>query len=492
MRITNISITNLAAFTEFSVSLPAVGLIEGKHGAGKSSLERCIMYIFGLRPLAEKGQKSIMHDPTILHGNAEKGECVISFDDGALESLRVRVTADRTERTVKVRGKKSWELAGQQIYDITNALSYDPLQFRELNPKERLEAFLKVVPIQIDKQEIIDAIGGVIPFDGTPSLEDINAIHDDIYAERRNLNVQSDTQAKHAAQLAAALGPADPDEGWEAKLKALREDKTTLERSEHQEIARIGRELASKKDGFAAVRRTLDADTDRSVAGEIEVIDREIRELEARKANIRERAAVTRSEHAEIETANNETARTQANAEVAEIRSHNAPKHSQLTADIATAEERARKSAMDQGTRLAAESARAEATGFADRAAKMTEALDRLKALKAAVASRMVIKGVQIASPREGLPVDICREESGALVPFSRWNDADADAFCLRLAVLYRGACGLVMVDNTGNWSPARRAQIIERCKALAKSDNMQFLLGQATDDGALTVKGVE
>lgn len=50
------------------------------------------------------------------------------------------------------------------------------------------------------------------------------------------------------------------------------------------------------------------------------------------------------------------------------------------------------------------------------------------------------------------------------------------------------GPCGLVMVDNTGNWNASRKASIIERCRKLAASDGMQFLLGEATEDGALRI----
>lgn len=83
--------------------------------------------------------------------------------------------------------------------------------------------------------------------------------------------------------------------------------------------------------------------------------------------------------------------------------------------------------------------------------------------------------------------MDLCRLEGGALVPFSRWNDADKDAFALRMAILFRGPCGIVCVDNMANWNAERRAAIIARCKVLATENKMQFLLGVATD-GELTV----
>lgn len=490
MRITSIEITNLAAFKEFKVSLPAVGIIEGHHGVGKSSLERCIMYAFGLRPLAEKGQKSIMHDPTILHGSAESGSAVITFDEGALESLRVRVTADKTERTVKVRGKKAYEQAGQQIYDITNALAYNPLQFRDLAPKERLEAFLKVVPVEISKDEIAEAVGGVMPLSGEPpSLETVNALYDDIYKSRTASNTAADTQAKHASQLEQAVGPAAPDGDWDSELKKLRADKEALDKSEQQEIARIGRDLTAKKDMAATLRRKCDEKIDHVTDIQISQLEDQIRVIRDNIAGLNLNRSERKSFVAAEESKATESLRSDANSEVSEIRTNNAPLHQKLTADIATAEERARKSAQDEGTRAAAVIARAEANAHVSLAAQMTAALDRLKALKAAVAGRMSIKGVTVASPRDGAPVDICREENGALVPFSGWNSADQDQFCMRIAMLYRGACGLVMVDNVGNWNTQRREAILASCRKYAGS-GMQFLLGSATD-GELRITDV-
>lgn len=491
MRITSISITNLAAFKDFTVKLPAVGIIEGAHGVGKSSIERILCYAFGLRPLAEKGQKAIMHNPTILHGTSDKGEAVISFDDGDLESIRVRVTADKTERTIKVRGKKSWELAGQQIYDITNALSYNPLQFRDLNPKERLEAFLKVVPVEISVEEYIRAVGGVIPMGvpSNPSLESINAIFDDIFKARTSENSAVDTQTKYAAQLEAALGPVAPGENWDAEVFRLRSDKSTLDASEQAEIQRIGRELAGKRETASVDRQRADSLLDQHASSQIKEIQIQITALERKVSEIELTCVDSKNTNAKATVQIIDELRTAANSEVYELRTANAPLHQKLTTDIATAEERVRKSAQDEGTRKAAEQARAEAEGHGVTAKAMTEALDRLKALKAEVAGRMSIKGVTVAAPREGQPVDICREENGALIPFSVWNSADQDQFCMKIAVLYRGPCGLVLIDNVSNWNEERKALILATCRKYA-AGGMQFLLGQATD-GELRITDV-
>ena len=492
MRIATIQITNLAAFADFKTQLGAVNILEGKHGAGKSSLERVLLYMLGKRPLAAKGSRSVQHDPTMLHGTADKGEAIVTFtDDSPAEYLRCVVRADGTSRQVKMRGAKKWEDATSFIDDITSALAYDPMRFKALTPKERLEAFLQVVPVEISKEEFSAAVGDVIPV-ADPSLDAVNAAYEDIYKLRTAENTAADTQTKHADQLEAALPLAVAGDDWNAEVTRLRSEKATLDASEAEEIKRIGKEFQAKKDDSAAERQRIDAAVDKALFATLDELDAKIKELESQKTVAKSQAADQKAVAISTEASINDGARSGANAEAKEIREANAPLHAKLIVDIATAEERRRGAAQAEGTRKAAKVARDEAEARKVKSKAMTEALERLTALKASVGSRMKIKGVTIAIPREGQPPDLCREEDGALIPFSRWNDADVDQFCLRIAVLYRGSFGLVCVDNMGNWAPSRREAVIKSCKKYAQGpERMQFLLGLATDDGELKVTDV-
>lgn len=478
MRLSKISVTNMCGIKKFESDLPSVCVVSGPHGSGKSSIEKAIMYCLGRRPLAEKGGRAVQHDPSMLHGNAEVGEALLTFsEDSDAEFLRVRVKPDSTERRVKMRGAKKMEDAAEFIDSITSALAYDPMQLKKMAPKERVESFLRAVPLEIDRNEVLtaaDTPGFITSVPEKPGLDTINSIYDSIYKARTAENVAADTQAKHADQLEAALPPPAPTGDWNAEATKLRADKATLEASEAEEIRRIGGELQTKKHLVAQARKGsndgIDAD-----------INAKIAKLEADRATRKKVAEQTESSAVEF-------ARAQANAEATEIRANNAPLHFDLASRVTVADERARSAAQAEGTRNAAATARAEATARKAKAKAMTEALERLTALKATVGGRMKIPGVTIASPREGQPVDICRVEDGALVPFSVWNDADSDGFCIKLSILYRGPCGIVCIDNMGNWSPARQARVIDRCKELAAEHGMQFLLGKATDVGELLI----
>lgn len=490
MRIASITITNLAAFKEFKTSLGGVNIVSGKHGIGKSSLERAVMYALGRRPMATKGSRSVQHDPTMLHGTADKGEILITFtEDSPAELLRCVVRTDTTSRQVKMRGSKKWEDAAAFIDDVTSALAYDPMQFKDLAPKERLEAFLRVVPVEISREEITTAVGGVIPIGSdTPGLETINGLYEDIYKLRTSENTAADTQSKHADQLEAALPPAAVGGDWNAEVSRLRGEKGKLETSESEEIKRIGKDLQAKKDSAAGVRQKTSDAIDKALFAALDEIDAKIKELEDQKTAAKTEAGSAKTAALQVESDAGETARNAANAEAKEIRDANAPLHAKLLTDIATADERSRGTAQAEGTRKAAKVAREEAEGRKGRSKALTEALDRLTALKAAVGGRMKVKGVTIAAPREGQPVDLCREEDGALIPFSVWNSASQDQFCLRIAVLYRGSFGLVCVDNMANFSEGRREEVVKTCKRYAESDKMQFLLGWANESDELKV----
>lgn len=508
MRLHSIAITNLAAFPAFTATFPAVAIIQGRNGLGKSSLQSVIRYAFGRRT---DGSRAVEHDPVMLHGNADKGEAIITFDDGSL--LRVLVTRKDTTRQTKPKEGNKWSRSTSEIDALANALSYDPVQFKDFDAKRRVETILRIMPAQVTSEEISAAVGDVaIAFPHDPGLAAINAYHEDIYAMRREENVAADRLTKHAEELEAALGVNGDDRDWETQAKGLRDSHAaiTVKEVEHK----------------ATVRKTFDAYVaeqkdahQKAVAASLETMNKAIEKLKAQHGLV-----VMKS--MEEMNAKVEDARKLANQSVTDKRTELAPELDRLTAEIATAEERARAQAQAEGTREAAKKARTEATARKAASARMTDALDRLKALKETVAARLPIKGITIAAPMDGQPVDICREEGPggckcghaveshaspensdntactlcdckefarqkALIPFSRWNETSKLLFCLRIAVLTHGQCGLVCIDSIDAVDPETRKGLVKTMEKYAKAENMQFLLGEATG-GELRVAELE
>lgn len=477
MRLTRIEISSLAAFKTFAADLPAVSLISGRNGLGKSSLLNVIKYAFGRRASGSNNSRGIEHDPRLLHGDAERGEATITFDDGS--QLRVVVTKDSTERMLKAKDGKRWTRSTKEIDDIANALSYDPLQFKTMPEKQRVETLLRIMPVPVTAEEIQSALGDFKERNGTPvppSLESINAIYADIYARRTEANREVDTLSKHATELERALPPAAPEgRNWSSEVARLTKQKDNLDAAERAKIETIRKTLETYKEESAA-RKAQEVQSINSA------FNARIKELETERAV---QIAATDS----VTSNAIEAARAEANKQAGAIKAEFTPLREAVLAELATAQERDRAGQQAEGTRAAVLQARGKATAAKAATDAMTEALTRLTALKAAVASRLPIRGITIAAPKPNLPVDICREENGSLVGFSNWNDADKDTFCLRVAVLSRGACGLVCIDSIADFDPERKKALRAACEKYAKTEGLQFLMGMATS-GPLKVSG--
>jgi hypothetical protein len=468
MRLTSIEITDLAGFSgTIRFPLHAVSLIQGDHGKGKSSIMSVVEYAFGRRPLADVGARGIAHDPSIIHGACEKGEAVITFDDES--SYRVTVNAENTYRWVRVPNGKKWDKATPETIDgLVNALSYDPFTFKDLDEKKRVETLLKASPVEVSYGDMTAALGD-LPIT-LPSralgLQDVNAAYSALYDQRRDANSRADVQGKHAEELEKAVGDSEPA----PDVSALRAEKDEMERGERELIEKLRKLVDGEKQeqGAAHVARKAAIDSD---------INSKIAALGAERLS-----RITDSQS--TATALIDDARNQANAAVANKRAELAPRLEALTAEIATTEERASRVAKQEGTRDAAKLARAaEATSKAD-SQRIDAAMGRLGALKESTASKLAIPGITIASPRKDAPVDICRQEGDALVPFSRWNEADKERFCLRIAVLFHGKCGVVFVDEIGHFTDERRAALIAAARKYALSEGMQFIFGMSTPEG--------
>ena len=209
----SITITNLGAFAgETSIELPAVCLVSGGNGKGKTSLLDIIKF-FG-----DKG-----HDPDLLHGNAPDGDAVLVLDDG--NQLRLRITRKETTRWWKSADGKRW-IEGRDLIDkIYRAIAYDPIRFLELGPKEQAAKLLEIAPVEVDDGDLRAAIAGVEGIswgDKGASLETIASIHSALYGARTELNSNAKQLAAHAAQLEAGLKAALPDErDWNAERQKV-------------------------------------------------------------------------------------------------------------------------------------------------------------------------------------------------------------------------------------------------------------------------------
>lgn len=441
MRLTSIQIENMAAFQSFAAQLPAVTILQGRNGEGKSSFLDCLKFAFG------RG-----HNEDMIHGDAPFGEILIEFDNGAALKCRASRERQETVRSWRAPGSKRFVVSREQIDSISNAVSYDPLAFLDKSESEQLELLLRIVAIECSEEEMQAAIGDLAvdpPVTGGNALEKIEAIRKQFYNRRRDANVSADTQEKHASELEKSLPPAAPEgTDWTQEVSRLEGEKAAIEQRLTERIAEIKDLLEGEK---------LAANTAYQQAVETAAA--------ARDARI-------------------EAARTQANEAVAKVRAEDSARLTDTVTQLATAQERTRAIAQANGTRLAMESARQGVATAKETSARLTEAMERLDALKRTVASRLPISGITIQDGR------ILREEQGKLVPFSRWNTEARMRFCLRIAVLAHGEAGFICIDNAEHFDVGKRQALFNTAEKYAAKDGLQFLIATVADQ-PLTVSGV-
>jgi hypothetical protein len=287
-------------------------------------------------------------------------------------------------------------------------------------------------------------------------LEVINAIHAAIYSARTTLNVGADTQEKHASELERALPPPAPGgEDWDGRATFLKAEKETAEATERAAIGQLRQEFDAGKEAATEECRAKEKEIDGDIDARVKALERERAD---RKKSATERRDVKI-----------EALRNIANQEAAKIKAEHGPKVEALTAELATAQERARAQHQAEGTRKAIEVARQEAATKRGRSELLTASLNRLTKLKLDLAARVSIGGAYSEDGR------IVREQDGGLVPLKRWNEADQWTFALRIGMKIVG--GFVCIDGIQAFDGPHRKALIATAKKYAQEKGVQFIL---------------
>jgi hypothetical protein len=461
MPIKSLTLQDVGPFAgKHEFSLPAVCLIQGGNGVGKTGLQDCIKYV------GDRG-----HDPDMIHGNAEFGEIVITMADD--HQMKARITRGETARAWKPKDAKRWIVNRAYIDEVCNALAFDPLRFLEKEPGEQLAEFLKLVALPPCPEEIGEAIGMTTPVDiaNLPALQAIDAVYDTIYAERTRLNTSADSLEKHVAELRRAL-PAEAEGGWPAKAADLRMQKQTAEMAQRVAIGAIN-------EGFQGFKRC--AEESRAAAYEVAnaAYAKAMREVEDARAAAKEAADAACASAIE-------EARQEAQATADRSRESSTPEIDRLTSELANAELLAQQEEQAKGTRAAIDRAATEAADKRASWEKHNTAVENLRKLRTSLAERLPIKGVTVRDGR------IVREQYGGMVPLKKWNTADQRKLALRIGMLVGAKAGFVVVDHVESFDRAQRAALIATCNKYAEEQGIQFILASVSpydkEPEALTV----
>lgn len=452
-RCTQIEVVNIMGIEQLKFVPGNVTVVSGRNGAGKTSVLEAIRSVL-------KGG----HDASLLRAGAEKGSVRILLEDGT-EMVKTITPESSNLRVVHpVAGRVS---KGQALVDsLVDSLGVDPMALLNCPPQKRAEYLADVMALDVPEAALREAAGrpvavGKLPA-GASGLDRLEAVRKALYDERTGVNRTAKDKRATAAQLRETL---PPDGAGAPDVAFLRERKAVGEVA----LRSTEKAAATKRDeALEAIRGNAQGEIDAVRADAAERIREIEREREAAIARIKERAENQADE-----------ARGAAAAEVKAAEEKVRPELERLTAEIAAAEAAEKEHARAEKTReiLAAAERDADKAEVDSRA--LTEALERIDALKASLLEKLPIKGLEI---REGAVfVDG--------LPFERINSARQIEVAFQVAKLRAGKVGLIVADGLERFDE----ETYRTFEAAAASAGLQFVVGRV-GQGELSVRtlGIE
>lgn len=461
-RCTQIEVVNIMGIEQLKFVPGNVTIVSGRNGAGKTSVLEAIRSVL-------KGG----HDASLLRSGAEKGSVRVLLDDGT-EMLKTVTKESSNLRVVHpVAGRVS---KGQALIDsLVDSLGVDPMALLNCPASKRAEYLADIMALDVPEPAIREAAGrpvavGKLPA-GASGLDRLEAVREALYDERTGVNRTAKDKRVTAGQLRETLPPDGATAGADlAELRAVR--------------AELAEQLSVAEKDAAAKRKTTEKDAATAREKAVEAIKANAQaELDAIREDAQERIrAIERERDSALERVK-ERAREQAEAKAAEERAVCAEAERQEREVLESVRAMLGGAIAEQDTIVALaeaaekEHARAEKTreilAAAERDADkaeadskaLTEALERIDALKASLLEKLPIKGLEI---REGAVfVDG--------LPFERVNSARQIEVAFQVAKLRAGKVGLIVADGLERFDE----ETYRTFEAAAASAGLQFVVGR-------------
>lgn len=429
MKVSHIKISNILGIEALEFSPGGITEISGSNGAGKTSVLEAI------RSTLRGGS-----DATLLRQGATSGEVVLVLDDGT--SIRKRVTEKGA--TVDVtRGDAVLKKPASVIAQLSDALSVNPIEFLRAPEKQRVEALLQCMPVEVDEGRINQITGTLLrnTITGT-GLDALEAARKQIYDNRTGVNRSLKDKEATINQLRATL-PAEPlpEPPSDAQLQ---EQQQAIDATRDAEVARIQGKLGDIRE---------------QAQGRIEALHQQIDAL---------RQEITREEREMQETAHRAASAIQDTQNEHQLASADIKRElAQIAADSQQRARYAQTAETIEG--LAADLGALKAESEA-----CTGALDGLESYKAELMAALPISGLEI---REG---QVFREG----IAFDRLNTAQQVDIAIEIAKLRAGELGLICVDGLELLDHAAYEAFRER----AEASGLQLVVSRVSD-GPLEVK---
>lgn len=471
MKVTSISIENVMGIERLAFEPGVLTLVEGRNGSGKTST------LEALRSALRGG-----HDPSLLRAGAEKGSVRLVLEDGTEITKTIGKDASPLKVSLPGAGRVS---KGQALVDsLVDSLGVDPMALLNCPASKRAEYLADVMALDVPEAALREAAGRPVAVEKLPAgasgLDRLEAVRKALYDERTGVNRTAKDKRTTAAQLRETLPPEGSTAA--ADLVELRAGRAVLverlsaaekdavaKRKETEKAAAMSREGA-----VAAIKASAQAELDaiREDAQErIRAIERErdsalerVKELareQADKATEKERGICAEAEREEREV-------------LASVRTNLGGAIAEQDTVIALAEAAEKEHARAEKTREILAAAERDADKAEAESRALTEAIDRIDALKASLLEKLPIKGLEI------------RERAVFVdgLPFERVNSARQIEIAFQVAKLRAGKVGLIVADGLERFDE----ETYRTFEAAAANAGLQFVVGRV-GSGELSVR---
>lgn len=467
MKVTKIEIENVMGIERLAFEPGVLTLVEGRNGSGKTSTLEAV------RSALRGG-----HDPSLLRAGAEKGSVRLVLEDGTEILKAIGKDASPLKVSLPGAGRVS---KGQALVDsLVDSLGVDPMALINCPAQKRAEYLADIMALDVPEPAIREAAGrpvavGKLPA-GASGLDRLEAVRKALYDERTGVNRTAKDKRATAAQLRETLPPDGATAA--ADLVELRANRAELaeQLSAAEKDAAAKRKTAEKT--ATSARETAVEAIKANAQAELDTIREDaaerIRTIERERDSALERVKERAREQAEERTAEERTACVAAEREEREVlesvRAMLGGALAEQDTIIALAEAAEKEHTRAEKTREILAAAERDADKAEADSKSLTEALERIDALKASLLEKLPIKGLEI---REG----------GVLVdglPFERINRARQLEVAFQVAKLRAGKLGLIVCDGLESIDPEAFPEF-ERAATVA---GLQFVVGRVGSGG--------